>query len=101
MHARAGTIETDGKLEAVDCDRDDVGAGTGALHLHVLERSSFERREGAAHVGRAVGERAAGGQPPVRLQRGLLALRAVDGADTAALEAELEQLLERLRLVVA
>src|SRR5581483_6738944 len=71
------------------------------LHLHLLERLPLERRERLRHLGGAVGERAAARQPPEGLERRLLALRAVQSPDPAAAETELEQLLERLRLLLA
>src|SRR5512133_3501670 len=100
MDARPRAVETDGELEAVDRERDEVRARPGPLHLHVLERLAGERGERVAHLDRAIGERAPARQPPVRLQRGLLTLRTVDAADAAARQAEVEQLLERLLLVL-
>src|SRR3954470_9780091 len=101
MHARTGAIEADGELEAVDRERDEIRAGAGDLHLDVVERLASERGQCVAHLGGAVGERTAAGQPAERLDRRLFALRAVEAADAAARQAEIEDLLECLRLVVA
>jgi hypothetical protein len=100
MDPRARAVELHAQLEPFDCDRDDVCAGARRLHLHALEHTPFERAERLTDLLRTVGERAAAGEPAERLQRRLLALRSVDTADPAGGEAELDQLLECLRLVV-
>src|SRR5438067_7538917 len=100
MHARAGAVETDRELEPLDAERDDERAEPGGLNLDLLECLPLERSKRVGHRGGAVGERATPGQPAKDLQRSLLALRPVDAADAAARKPELDQLLERLRVVV-
>src|SRR5438128_5829843 len=100
MDAGARAVETNRELEAVDAERDEERAGAGGLHHYLFERLPLESRERLGHLVGAVGERTAARQPPERLQRGLLPLRPVDAADPAARNPELDQLLERLRVVV-
>src|SRR2546421_10245924 len=100
MHARAGAVEANRELEPLDAERDEERAGAGGLNLDLLERLPFQRGERVAHLGGAFGERAPTGQPAEGLERRLLALRPVDAADSAARKPELDQLLERLRVVV-
>src|SRR4051812_12861010 len=101
MDSGAGAVEPDRELEALDAERDEERARPRGLDLDLLERLPFHGGECVAHLGGAVGERAATGQPAECLQRRLLALGSVDAANAAAREPELDQLLERLRLVVA
>src|SRR5207244_7356279 len=90
VDARARAVEPDGQLEALDADRQEICARAGSLHLDLLQGLALERREGVGHVARAVRQLLPARQLAVRLQRGLLALGAVDAADAAGREAELD-----------
>src|SRR5437870_4804226 len=94
-------VEPHRELEALDTERDEERAGPGGLNRDLLQQLPFERRKRAAHLACAVRELAAAGKLAIRLEGRLLALGAVDAADAPAREPELDQLLERLRLVVA
>src|SRR5947209_12975968 len=101
MDARAGAVEANRELEPFDAEGDEKRAGAGRLDLHLLQRLALERGERFGDLGGALRERAPTGEPAKRLQGGLLAFGTVDAADAPALEAELDQLLEGLRLVLA
>src|SRR5258705_7115959 len=100
MESGAGTVEPDRQLEPFDTDAEEVGAGAGRLHFDVLERLALERGERTGDVARALGELLAARQLAVGLQRGLLSLGTVDATDAAGREPELDDLLERLRVVL-
>src|SRR4051794_33768657 len=101
MEARAGAIEAHRELEAVDRELDDPCARPGCLDLHLLERLALERGERVGHVLDRRRELLAARQLAVGLESGLLALRPVDPANAAGREPELDDLLERLRVVLA
>src|SRR5438067_11618742 len=96
VDARAVAVEPNGQLESVHGDRDRECTRAARADGDTLERLPLKRRERLGHLLCALGETAAAWQPPVRLQRRLLALRPVDTANPAAPEPELDQLLQRL-----
>src|SRR6185312_1230645 len=95
----AGTraIETDGELAPLDDEIERVRARSHRAQRDLLERGAGERRKCVRNLARTLGQLLAARQASIRLERRLLAGRAVEGAQPARLEAELEQLLERLR----
>src|SRR5258706_13920644 len=99
MESGAGTVEADRQLEPFDADAEQVGAGPGRLHVDALECLALKRGEGTGDVACALGKLLAARQLAVSLQRGLLSLGTVDATNAACRKPELDDLLERLRLV--
>src|SRR5712691_12178767 len=94
-HAGALLVEPQRELEPVGRERELEGSRAERLEPDRVERAPLERRERPRHGPRRVAELATARQLPVDPQRGLLAAGPVHGAQPTALEAELEQLLER------
>src|SRR4051812_8546125 len=67
-------------------------AGSQSADRHALDRLALERLERLVELAGRLGQLTAERQPAEDRQRRLLALRAVEAADPAGLEAELEQL---------
>src|SRR5690348_5178792 len=101
MDPGAGAVEPHRELERLGRDGEDPGTGTGRRDLNSLEPQPLECRERSGHLARRLGELAAARQLAIRLQRRLLPVRSVEAADPSRLQTELDDLLERARLVLA
>src|SRR5204862_3154526 len=88
-------------LQPLGSDRHEVRARPDGLNRERLERLPLERGERLGHRARGAAELPATGKPAIDPERGLLAAGAVQLPQAARLEPELEQLLERLGLLVA
>src|SRR5262249_55403559 len=77
------------------------GAGPDRLDRDRLQRSSLEGTERFRHFAGCAPQLTAGGKPAIDAERRLLPARPVESTEPAGLEPELEQLLQRLGILLA
>src|SRR2546421_5608665 len=94
-------VEAHGQLGAVSVHGQDERGRADSLDGDVLEGLPLERGQGLRHLAGRLPSLLPAWKLPVDAERRLLAARAVERAHPTGLEAELEELLERLRVVCA
>src|SRR4051812_25119353 len=98
---RSGPTEPEHDLVVVSRQCYPVLAGAEGVDRDTLDRLALERVQRLVELAGRLGQLAPEGEAAEEGQCGLLAFGAVDGADAAGLEPELEQFRQRVGVLVA